>query len=103
MRHSLIPLSTLALLVAATTAFAAPDTGLTGIVPAAQDWNAQSGTFSLNADKVVITVAKKDAAALKSVAEALRDDLTPQGFPNIEIVTGGESAPGGVFLFIMRD
>jgi hexosaminidase len=97
MRRSLIPLSTLALLAAAN-AFAAPDTGLTGIVPAAQDWEAKSGTFVLNADKVVITVASKDAKALKSVAEALRDDLTPQGFPNIEIVTGDKAASGGVFL-----
>lgn len=86
------------IMIAVSSAFAAPDMGVTGITPAVQDWVARDGAITLPVDKVTIAVNAKDAAALAVVADNLKADLTPLGFPNIEIVSARKPVAGGVFL-----
>ncbi|UKJ09243.1 family 20 glycosylhydrolase [Solitalea lacus] len=72
--------------------------GVTGIVPAVQQWRPQQGYFNVEPEKVIIAVNIRDNNKLKTVSANLKADLTPLGFPHIEIIQSNIPLKGSIFL-----
>jgi hexosaminidase len=92
MRHSLIPLSTLALLA---TAHAAPNPA-PDVVPALRTWVGDEGSVSLKGSAIVVDTAHR--AELEPLANQWSDELRAAGLGEHAVRVATTAAAGEIFL-----